>query len=91
MMRGYRLLYLLCFWLATTTLAQPADTAHLIRPQGLPQATRDIIWADFLGINTPLLLYPRAQYQQQLQMLRRLGLRWVRVDLHWDVIEPKPG
>lgn len=91
MSRGWHWISLLCFWLAAAMDAQPADTANFIRPQGLPQATRDIIWADFLGVNTPLLFYPRAQYQQQLQMLQRLGLRRVRVDLHWDVIEPTPG
>jgi polysaccharide biosynthesis protein PslG len=55
------------------------------------QASRDVVWADFLGVNAQLLWFNEAQYRKQLDRLQELGLNWVRVDLHWDRLEPAPG
>ncbi|MBK8973751.1 MAG: beta-galactosidase [Hahellaceae bacterium] len=43
---------------------------------------------DFLGINAHFLWFTPLQYQRQMELLRALGLDWVRVDLHWDHLEP---
>lgn len=55
------------------------------------QAPRDLVWADFLGVNAQLLWFDEAQYRIQLDRLQDLGLNWVRVDLHWDRLELAPG
>lgn len=72
---------------AVLTAWLPLDSAA----QPLPQPRRAIQFSDYLGMNTPLLFYTPAVYQHQLAMLKALGLRWVRVDLHWDVMEPTAG
>jgi len=57
----------------------------------LPPARRSIVFSDYLGMNTPLLFYEPQVYRRQLDMLKALGLQWVRVDLHWDHMEPTAG
>lgn len=52
---------------------------------------REVVWADWLGVNAHLLWFDPPAYQQQLDRWQALGLRWVRIDLHWDTIEPLPG
>lgn len=54
-------------------------------------APRQVVWKDFLGVNAHLLWFAPAQDARQLQMLKALGLQWVRVDLHWDRLEPSQG
>lgn len=63
-------------------------TGHL---EPLPQPRRTIVFSDYLGMNTPLLFYAPEVYRRQLDQLKALGLRWVRVDLHWDYMEPQAG
>ena len=52
---------------------------------------RDVVWSDFLGVNAQLLWFEEAAYRNQLDQMQALGLNWVRVDLHWDRLEPAPG
>lgn len=52
---------------------------------------RDLVWKDFLGVNAHFLWFPKSDYQTQILRYKELGLEWVRVDLHWDTIEPKKG
>lgn len=52
---------------------------------------RNVVWADFLGVNAQLLWFEEASYRHQLEQMQALGLNWVRVDLHWDRLEPTPG
>ncbi len=52
---------------------------------------RAVVWRDFLGVNAHFLWFESARYQQQMDRLQALGLQWVRVDLHWDTIEPQEG
>jgi beta-xylosidase len=49
------------------------------------------VWKDFLGLNAQFLWFSTAQVTQQIAMLKALGLEWVRVDLHWDTLEPAEG
>ncbi|MCL7715574.1 beta-galactosidase [Stenotrophomonas mori] len=52
---------------------------------------RAVEWRDFLGVNAHFLWFEPARYRQQMDQLQALGLQWVRVDLHWDTIEPREG
>lgn len=52
---------------------------------------REVVWADWLGVNAHLLWFDPPAYRRQLDQWQVLGLRWVRIDLHWDTIEPQPG
>ncbi|RMX03633.1 beta-xylosidase [Corticibacter populi] len=70
-------------------LLAPAPTARAT-PVTL-KATRDLVWKDFLGVNAHFLWFEPQQYLQQMQRLKALGLEWVRVDLHWDIHEPRQG
>ncbi|YCO42031.1 hypothetical protein HGG83_05245 [Thiopseudomonas denitrificans] len=45
---------------------------------------RSLAWKDFLGVNAHFLWFEPQAYQQQMSMLQKLGLEWVRVDIHWD-------
>lgn len=55
------------------------------------KAPRDVSWSDFLGVNAQLLWFEEAAYRHQLDRMQALGLNWVRVDLHWDRLEPALG
>lgn len=50
---------------------------------------KPLAWKDFLGVNAHLLWFNEAQYSQQLTQLKALGLEWVRIDVHWDRLEPE--
>ncbi|MBM9489605.1 cellulase family glycosylhydrolase [Pseudomonas sp. ICBG1301] len=50
-----------------------------------------LVWKDFLGVNAQFLWFSPALYQQQIDKLKALGLQWVRLDLHWDQLEPAEG
>lgn len=52
---------------------------------------REVAWSDFLGVNAQLLWFDEVAYRKQLDKMQALGLKWVRVDLHWDRLEPTPG
>ncbi|MBO0493756.1 cellulase family glycosylhydrolase [Pseudomonas sp. Marseille-Q1929] len=47
-----------------------------------------VVWKDFLGVNAQFLWFAPARYQMQIDRLKALGLQWVRLDLHWDQLEP---
>lgn len=73
-------------WLAVGGSAKastPPAAARLLRPQ------RPVRWKDFLGVNAHLLWFTPQQYQQQIAQWKALGLEWLRVDLHWDRLEPE--
>lgn len=67
------------------------STPLLAAPSLALTAPREVVWADFLGVNAQFLWFDEAHYRQQVQQLQSLGLNWVRVDLHWDRMEPAPG
>ncbi|MUF07634.1 beta-xylosidase [Pseudomonas sp. CCM 7893] len=50
---------------------------------------RTVVWKDFLGVNAHFLWFKPEQYRKQISQYQKLGLDWVRVDLHWDRLEPK--
>ncbi|ROM55483.1 beta-xylosidase [Pseudomonas poae] len=50
-----------------------------------------LVWKDFLGVNAQFLWFSPTLYQLQIDKLKALGLQWVRLDLHWDQLEPAEG
>jgi hypothetical protein len=69
------------------TLLTPSYAAN--NTELTPQKT--IRWQDFLGVNAHFLWFKPDVYQQQVTQLKKLGLNWVRVDLHWDRHESSKG
>jgi beta-xylosidase len=74
-------------WLAGACfIALSASAAPtLLKPQ------RTITWSDFLGVNAHFLWFSPQDYSRQMEQLQALGLKWVRIDLHWNLHEPSPG
>ncbi|MGA9702119.1 beta-galactosidase, partial [Pseudomonas sp.] len=52
------------------------------------KGSKVVVWKDFLGVNAQFLWFSPARYQMQIDRLKALGLEWVRLDLHWDQLEP---
>ncbi|MDB6144345.1 MAG: beta-xylosidase [Pseudomonas sp.] len=50
---------------------------------------RTLVWKDYLGVNAHFLWFTPQQYRKQIAAYKQLGLQWVRVDLHWDRLEPR--
>lgn len=56
-----------------------------------PVPLKPVVWADFLGLNAQLQWFPADVAQQQVRHLQALGLKWVRLALHWMLLEPEPS
>ena len=56
-----------------------------------PVPMKPVVWADFLGVNAQLQWFSPEIAQQQVKHLQALGLSWVRLALHWMLLEPEPG
>lgn len=52
------------------------------------RAPRAVVWQDFLGVNAQFQYFSPAIYQQQMNQLDALGLNWIRLTIHWPIIEP---
>ena len=52
------------------------------------KGSKVVVWKDFLGVNAQFLWFSPERYQMQIDRLKALGLEWVRLDLHWDQLEP---
>ena len=62
---------------------RPADAEnHVLK------GSKVVVWKDFLGVNAQFLWFSPQRYQMQIDRLKALGLEWVRLDLHWDQLEP---
>ena len=69
---------------STLMLREPADAAPInLAP------THTLVWKDYLGVNAHFLWFTPSQYKKQISAYQKLGLEWVRVDLHWDRLEPR--
>ncbi|WP_455925137.1 beta-galactosidase [Pseudomonas putida] len=55
------------------------------------KAPRAVQWNDFLGVDAQFQYFDPAVYQKQMAALDTLGLSWVRLSIHWAVIEPTEG
>jgi beta-xylosidase len=52
---------------------------------------RAVVWRDFLGINAQFQWFPIEVARKQVERLKALGLSWVRLGLHWMLMEPQEG
>ncbi len=52
---------------------------------------RPVVWQDFLGVNAQFQWFPTDVARLQVERLKALGLNWVRLALHWMLIEPEAG
>jgi beta-xylosidase len=55
------------------------------------RSPRTIVWRDFLGVNAQFQWFDPRVAKVQLARLQALGLNWVRLGLHWMLMEPKEG
>jgi len=53
------------------------------------RAPRAVQWKDFLGVNAQFQYFDPGVYQKQMNRLDDLGLNWVRLTIHWAMIEPR--
>lgn len=53
--------------------------------------SRTVVWKDYLGVNAQFHFFPEATYRKQMTRLRELDLEWVRIAMHWAVLEPERG
>lgn len=63
-------------------LAWPALADNTLR------GPRPVVWKDFLGVNAQFQYFAPSVYQKQMDRLDALGLNWVRLSIHWAMIEP---
>lgn len=82
-MRHWPLLVALAVSNALLPSAQVAAQPVNLAPE------RTLVWRDFLGVNAHFLWFTPEQYRKQIKQYQKLGLDWVRVDLHWDRLEPR--
>ena len=52
---------------------------------------RAVVWKDFLGVNAQFQWVPPDMAQKQIDSLKALGLNWVRLGIHWMLVEPQEG
>lgn len=69
--------------LISATLAAASQAATVLK------APRPVVWQDFLGVNVQFQYFAPDIYQQQMAHLDELGLNWVRLTIHWPIIEPQ--
>lgn len=80
-----------------TLLLMAAISATWITPwmtadaeaQTVLRAPRTVVWKDFLGVNAQFQYFSPTAYQQQMNQLDELGLNWVRLSIHWPIVEPE--
>ena len=76
-------------WLAIAVLLTSAMTLGTVAQAAtVLQAPRAVVWKDFLGVNVQFQYFAPENYQQQMERLDALGLNWVRLTIHWPIIEP---
>ena len=69
--------------LALSLISSRAHAAYSLR--------RSITFSDYLGMNTPFIMFPLEVQKAQIRRMTELGLKWVRIDLHWYYLEPAQG
>jgi beta-xylosidase len=51
-------------------------------------SARPVTISEFLGVNTLAAFPPPQQYRHDIELVRKLGLKWIRIGMHWYLIEP---
>ncbi|MDO7926199.1 cellulase family glycosylhydrolase [Pseudomonas sp. KFB-139] len=76
-------------WLAIAALLTSAMLMGTVAQAAtILQAPRAVVWKDFLGVNVQFQYFAPEVYQQQMARLDALGLNWIRLTIHWPIIEP---
>ncbi|RMQ50142.1 Glycoside hydrolase protein [Pseudomonas cichorii] len=76
-------------WLAIAAVLSSAITlGSAAQASTVLQAPRAVVWKDFLGVNVQFQYFAPEIYKQQMARLDTLGLNWVRLTIHWPIIEP---
>ena len=60
-------------------------------PDQVLRPARTIVWKDFLGVNVQFQWFPPEVAARHARVLKDLDLQWVRMGLHWMLLEPKEG
>ncbi|MEK8087927.1 beta-galactosidase [Aquabacterium sp. A3] len=60
-------------------------------PDQVLRPARTIVWKDFLGVNVQFQWFPPEVAERHARVLKELDLQWVRMGLHWMLLEPKEG
>lgn len=60
-------------------------------PAQVLKPVRPVVWRDFLGLNAQLQWFAPEVAARQVARMKELGLNWVRLGLHWMLLEPKEG
>ncbi|KAF1054829.1 MAG: hypothetical protein GAK43_00667 [Stenotrophomonas maltophilia] len=55
------------------------------------KAPHTLVWKDFLGVNAQFHFYPSDVQDLQMKAVKELNLEWVRIAMHWALLEPKQG
>lgn len=74
--------------------ASPAARASWLSRGAKPielRPMRPVVWKDWLGINAQFQWFPLAMARKQVERLKALNLEWVRLGLHWMLMEPEEG
>ncbi|RMT10142.1 Glycosyl hydrolase protein, partial [Pseudomonas coronafaciens pv. oryzae] len=74
---------------AVTTALIAATLSCAVQAATVLKAPRDVVWKDFLGVNVQFQYFAPDTYRQQMDRLDELGLNWVRLTIHWPIIEPQ--
>jgi beta-xylosidase len=70
---------------ALSLFGKKAAEAQELKP------VRPVVWRDFLGVNAQFQWFEPAIARKQVERLKALDLNWVRLGLHWMLMEPKEG
>lgn len=60
-------------------------------PDQVLRPMRPVVWKDFLGLNVQFQWFPPEVAARHARVIKELDLQWVRIGLHWMLMEPKPG
>lgn len=55
------------------------------------RAPRSVVWKDYLGVNAQFHFFSPQVQEKQMQAINDLGLEWVRIAMHWAILEPQKG
>ena len=75
-------------------LAASVGNSHAGRFDGAPDAAelrpvKPVVWQDFLGVNAQFQWFSPDVARLQVERLKALGLNWVRLGIHWMLVEPQ--
>ncbi|WP_295477407.1 cellulase family glycosylhydrolase [uncultured Pseudomonas sp.] len=76
-------------WLGAAWLTLGLASATPVAAETVLKGTHEVVWKDFLGVNAQFAYFSPEVYQRQMDALDQLGLAWIRLTLHWPLIEPE--